>query len=104
VLTAFQAVEDQLATIRVLVEQDALRREASAAADATEAQIMNRYRAGQLSYTEVVTAQVSALNARRALLQLALARQSSAVSVDPGARRRLARSGPSDPSSSIETP
>ncbi|MEP7057774.1 MAG: efflux transporter outer membrane subunit [Caldimonas sp.] len=81
VLAAFQAVEDQLASTRVLVEQEALRREASAAADATETQIGNRYRAGQLSYTEVVTAQVSALNARRALLQLALARQSSAVSL-----------------------
>ncbi len=81
VLTAFQGVEDQLATTRVLVEQEALRREASAAADATEAQILNRYRAGQLNYTDVVTAQVSALNARRALLQLALSRQSSAVSL-----------------------
>ena len=81
VLTAFQAVEDQLATTRVLVEQEALRRQASAAADATEAQILNRYRAGQLSYTEVVTAQVSALSARRALLQLALSRQSSAIAL-----------------------
>jgi NodT family efflux transporter outer membrane factor (OMF) lipoprotein len=81
VLTAFQAVEDQLATSRALVEQAALRREASAAADATEAQIMNRYRAGQLSYTEVVTAQVAALSARRALLQLALARQASAIAL-----------------------
>jgi NodT family efflux transporter outer membrane factor (OMF) lipoprotein len=81
VLSAFQTVEDQLATTRVLVEQEALRREASAAADATEAQILNRYRAGQLSYTEVVTAQVSALSARRALLQLALSRQSSAISL-----------------------
>jgi outer membrane protein TolC len=58
-----------------------LRREASAAADATEAQILNRYRAGQLNYTEVVTAQVSALSARRALLQLALSRQASAIAL-----------------------
>ena len=81
VLTAFQAVEDQLATTRALVEQEALRREAAAAAEATETQILNRYRAGQLNYTEVVTAQISALNARRALLQLALNRQTSAVSL-----------------------
>ncbi|MEO7336725.1 MAG: efflux transporter outer membrane subunit, partial [Caldimonas sp.] len=81
VLTAFQGVEDQLATTRVLVEQDALRREASAAADATEAQVLNRYRAGQLNYTDVVTAQVTALNARRALVQLALNRQTSAVTL-----------------------
>ncbi len=86
-------VEDQLATTRVLVEQEALRREASAAADATEAQILNRYRAGQLNYTEVVTAQVSALNARRALLQLALSPAVERGVADPGARRRLARDG-----------
>ena len=102
VLTAFQSVEDQLATTRVLVEQEALRREASAAADATEAQILNRYRAGQLNYTEVVTAQVSALNARRALLQLALNRQSSAVSLIQalGGGWQV----PGDRGSSIETP
>jgi len=103
VLTAFQAVEDQLATTRVLVEQEALRREASAAADATETQILNRYRAGQLSYTEVVTAQVSALNARRALLQLALARQSSAVSLIQALGGGW-HAPSSNPSSSIETP
>jgi NodT family efflux transporter outer membrane factor (OMF) lipoprotein len=81
VLTAFQGVEDQLATTRVLVEQEAYRREASEAAAATETQILNRYRAGQLNYTDVVTAQISALNARRALLQLALSRQTSAISL-----------------------
>jgi NodT family efflux transporter outer membrane factor (OMF) lipoprotein len=81
VLAAFQGVEDQLATTRALVEQEGLRREAAAAAAATEEQILNRYRAGQLSYTEVVTAQVSALNARRALLQLALNRQTSAIAL-----------------------
>ena len=81
VLTAFQAVEDQLAASRWLVEQEALRREASAAADLTEQQILNRYRAGQLNYTDVVTAQVSALNARRALVQLGLSRQTAAITL-----------------------
>jgi len=80
-LAAFQAVEDQLASIHWLAEQEALRREASAAADLTEQQILNRYRAGQVNYTEVVTAQASALNARRSLVQIALARQSSAVAL-----------------------
>ena len=42
---------------------------------------MNRYRAGQVSYTEVIIAQVAALNARRALLQLALAHQSTAIAL-----------------------
>lgn len=69
VLTAFQNVEDQLSATRVLAAQLAQRRAASAAADLAEAQFLNRYQAGQVGYTEVVTAQVSALNARRALVQ-----------------------------------
>ena len=79
VLAAFQGVEDQLSATASLAQQEALRREASAAADRTEQQILNRYRAGQVSYTEVVTAQASALNARRTVLQVQVARQVAAV-------------------------
>jgi len=43
--------------------------------------MLNRYRAGQVSYTEVVTAQVTALNARRSLLQAQADRQSTAVAL-----------------------
>jgi len=81
VLGAFQNVEDQLAVARVLEQQQALRRQASEAADQTEQQVLNRYREGQVSYTEVVTAQVTALNARRALLQVAASRQTAAVAL-----------------------
>ena len=79
VLSAFQAVEDQLTATASLAQQEVLRREASAAADRTEQQILNRYRAGQVGYTEVVTAQASALNARRTVLQLVGSRQTAAV-------------------------
>ena len=81
VLTAFQAVEDQLASLRSLAAQEALVREASVAADATETQILNRYREGQLNYTDVVTAQITALNARRALLLIGLSRQAGAIAL-----------------------
>ena len=81
VLTAFQAVEDQLSTARVLGEQETLRRQASAAADLTEQQLLNRYRAGQVGYTDVVTAQASALSARRTLVQLVNSRQASAIAL-----------------------
>ena len=81
VLTAFQAVEDQLSTTRALAEQAALRRAASEAADLTEQQLLNRYKAGQVSYSEVVTAQASALSARRTLSQLAASRQAAAISL-----------------------
>ena len=79
VLTAFQAVEDRLSTSQALAAQQDLRRQASDAADLTEQQILNRYRAGQVSYTEVVTAQASALSARRAWVQVGVGRQVSAI-------------------------
>jgi len=81
VLAAFQAVEDQLSTARALAEQMALRRAASEAADLTEQQLLNRYKAGQVSYTDVVTAQASALSARRTLSQLTANRQASVVAL-----------------------
>jgi NodT family efflux transporter outer membrane factor (OMF) lipoprotein len=81
VLGAFQAVEDQLTAGAALAQQEGLRREASAAADRTEQQFLNRYRAGQAGYTEVVTAQAAALNARRALVQVQVDRQTAAVAL-----------------------
>jgi len=81
VLTAFQAVEDQLTAGAALAQQEGLRREASAAADKTEQQLLNRYRAAQVSYTEVVTAQAAALSARRTLVQLQVNRQTAAVAL-----------------------
>jgi NodT family efflux transporter outer membrane factor (OMF) lipoprotein len=81
VLAAFQDVEDQLAATRVLKEQEALRRQAAEAAAQVQAQVQRRYEAGQVSYSEVVAAQASALNARRALVQLVADRQTTAVAL-----------------------
>ena len=81
VLSAFQVVEDQLATSRSLAEQDALRRAASADADLTEQLTLNQYLQGQVSYTTVVTAQVTALSARQTLSQLMSSRQASAIAL-----------------------
>jgi NodT family efflux transporter outer membrane factor (OMF) lipoprotein len=81
VLTAFQGVEDQLAATRVLLIQQDLRRQASQAADQVEQQVLNRYRSGQVGYTEVITAQATALSARRALVQAMADRQTTAVAL-----------------------
>jgi NodT family efflux transporter outer membrane factor (OMF) lipoprotein len=81
VLTAFQNVEDQLVALRVLEQQQGLRAEASRAADLVEQQVLNRYQAGQVNYTEVITAQQSASNARRALVQSQIDRQVAVVSL-----------------------
>ncbi|MFC4932748.1 efflux transporter outer membrane subunit [Massilia sp. GCM10023247] len=81
VLSAFADVENQLSATRILSQQQELRRQASNAADLVEQQVMNRYRAGQVGYTEVVQAQVTALNARRALVQAQTDRQTVAVAL-----------------------
>jgi len=81
VLAAFQDVEDQLTAARVLERQHGFRRQASDVADENEQLILNQYRAGQVSYSEVVTAQASALSARRSLVQLEGDRQTTAVAL-----------------------
>ena len=79
VLAAFQQVEDQLSTIRSLAEQEANRRAASTDADRTEQLTLNQYLQGQVPYTTVVTAQVTALTARQTLSQLMSSRQAAAI-------------------------
>jgi NodT family efflux transporter outer membrane factor (OMF) lipoprotein len=81
VLAAFADVEDQLSATRVLSQQQELQRRASEAADKVEQQVLNRYKAGQVSYSEVVQAQATALNARRALVQTQSTRQTTAVAL-----------------------
>ena len=81
VLMAFQEVEDQLAATRVLQTQQALRREASEAADLVEQQVINRYKSGQVGYTDVISAQATAQNARRTLVQVMADRQTTAVAL-----------------------
>ena len=76
-----QDVEDQLSATRVLATQQELRRQASEAADQVEQQVLNRYRSGQVGYTEVITAQATALSARRALVQAMADRQTTAVAL-----------------------
>ncbi len=81
VLTALADVENQLAATRVLARQEALRRDAADAASQAETMVLNRYKAGQVSYVEVVTAQTSANSARTALAQATAQRQSTAVAL-----------------------
>ena len=81
VLTAFADVEDQLAATRVLATQQDYQRVASDAASKVEEQVLNRYKAGQVDYSQVVQAQSTALSARRALVQTQAGRQSTAVAL-----------------------
>jgi NodT family efflux transporter outer membrane factor (OMF) lipoprotein len=79
VLSAFEDVENRLVASRVLNDQLGLRQEAAQAATLVEQQVLNRYQAGQVSYTDVVTAQVTAANARRAAVQAMADREVAAV-------------------------
>jgi len=81
VLTAFRDVEDQLTAIRILSQQQALYQQASDAADQVEQQTLNRYRQGQIGFTDVVSAQTSALNARRSLAQAKSDSQTASVAL-----------------------
>jgi NodT family efflux transporter outer membrane factor (OMF) lipoprotein len=80
-LTALQDVQDALVAQDILARQEAHLRAASVAADRSEASIREQYRAGIVVYTDVVTAQATALNARRALVQATQDRQTAAVAL-----------------------
>lgn len=70
VLTAFRDVEDNLASQRLLAEQFAKQNTAAEAAKRTTDISRARYKAGDVSYFEVVEAQRGALAAQRAAIQL----------------------------------
>jgi NodT family efflux transporter outer membrane factor (OMF) lipoprotein len=81
VLEAFGDVENQLTATQVLARQLEFRIQAAGAADQVEQQMLNRYKAGQVSYTEVALAQATAQAARRALVQANADRQTTAVAL-----------------------
>lgn len=68
VLSAFQTVEDELVALRVLQRQADVVAQEEAAAREAEQLALNQYRAGQVDYTTVITAQTAALNASQSVL------------------------------------
>ena len=81
VLTAFQQVEDQLAALRILAEQQAAQDAAVAAAREAERIFFNQYKAGTVAYTNVVVAQTAALAAAETALNLRQSRLVAAVAL-----------------------
>ena len=65
VLTAFQEVEDNLASNNFLAREADVQAEALAAARQSATITLNQYQAGTVSYLNVVTALASQLNAER---------------------------------------
>jgi NodT family efflux transporter outer membrane factor (OMF) lipoprotein len=70
-LQAMQQVEDQLAALSALAEEATLQKQAEAAADESLRLISNQYKAGIVTYLNVVSAQTSANTAHNASLTLA---------------------------------
>jgi NodT family efflux transporter outer membrane factor (OMF) lipoprotein len=79
VLVAFQEVEDNLAAARLLDEAGIEQAAAVAAAAEAESIALNQYRAGTVSFLNVVTAQATHLSAQRSANDLAARRLVAAV-------------------------
>ena len=78
-LTAFREVEDQLLGVRVLNQEYGLQQRSAAASSEAEQLRRNQYKAGQVSFTDVIVAETTALSARRAAIQAGYARQAAAA-------------------------
>ena len=104
VLAAFQGVEDQLSSLRILSEELNQQHEAAASAQHTVELSIVRFRNGVDSYVNVITAENAFLSAREAELQVTLKQLAASVSLindlgggwsgDIGATERLAKYPP----------
>jgi outer membrane protein TolC len=81
VLTALQQVEDELATLRILEQQDQLQQKTVQSANLSVQLTLNQYRAGTLAYTSVVTAQTIAFADAQTLLNIRQNRLTASVAL-----------------------
>ena len=81
VLTAFQSVEDNLSTLRVLEEEDKQQAAAVAAAERSLELAINQYQGGITAYLQVITAQAIALSNEETAVQLLTRRMVACVSL-----------------------
>jgi NodT family efflux transporter outer membrane factor (OMF) lipoprotein len=78
-LTAFQEVEDNLSTLRILELEIAKQHEATQSAENSQDLAMNRYKGGLVTYLEVITAQSIALSNERTEVDLMQRRMDASV-------------------------
>jgi NodT family efflux transporter outer membrane factor (OMF) lipoprotein len=78
-LTAFQEVEDNLSTLRILEQEAGKQHEATQAAENSQQLAMNRYKGGLVTYLEVITAQSIALSNERTEVTLMQERMDASV-------------------------
>lgn len=78
-LTAFQEVEDNLSSLRILEQESDKQQEATAAAENSLQLSLNRYKGGLVTYLEVITAQSIALSNERTGVDLLRRRMDASV-------------------------
>jgi len=81
VLTAFQQVEDELATLRILEQQVQMQEQTVKDANLAVQLTLNQYKAGTVAYTSVVTAQTIALADAQTLLTIRQSRLVASVAL-----------------------
>lgn len=79
VLTAFQQVEDNLAALRVLADEGVALERAVKSADRAVTVSTAQYKAGTVSYLQVITAQTTALQDQRSALDVQTRRMAASV-------------------------
>ena len=78
-LTAFQQVEDNLAALRVLENEEKQQRDAVASAEESLQLFTNRYQGGVDNYLQVITAQTTALTNERYEIDIQRRRMDASV-------------------------
>ncbi len=81
VLSAFQDVEDNLASLRILNQQIAVQREAALHASKALAIANNQYKAGIAPYVNVLVAQVQSLSAEKNEIDINYQRMTASVAL-----------------------
>lgn len=81
VLSGFQQVEDEIATLRILEQQSVVEDEAVKAAREAEALTLNQYKAGTVPYSSVITAQTTRLSAEETALTVLSSRLQASVAL-----------------------
>src|SRR5262245_59539876 len=79
VLTAFQQVEDQLSSLRILEQEQSVQEEARKAAQEAVDIAMAQYRAGTADYLAVIVLQAALLQAERQLIDILTRRLTASV-------------------------
>jgi NodT family efflux transporter outer membrane factor (OMF) lipoprotein len=81
VLNAFQDVEDSVAALRILEQEDALQEQAVALAQRALELELNRYKAGTVAYSDVITSQTTLLTNQETEVSLLSQRVTYSVSL-----------------------